>query len=597
MPFSMVDNIMQWAGSLLSPASSSAGDGTQVGPSVRPIQRKYASVFTNTPLLANVTYLSSWIDTQGTGGVFLFGQVLSNQASAAIGFIIQGSNDISNPGLTAQIGTTAAGLFVSANVIGNVVAFCPYRYWRVQYTNGASTQGTFEIVVTESNIPPGITMGGTNFVNGWPTAWNIPYVGVTGGTSPNNVSIGPIATLSTNGTGGSTFDNGTTFEALTSQQGANISIGVTPLLQTSAAVTNGAVAQRTPNMWHGSQFSGTGANNIWMPPSTKKARMMKYKIEVSADATIAGGAAPINLQFNQQLGTATDSILPYGSTLGFTHRLVVPGSSASSFLGYDSGWIDLGNGVLGPTAGRALQMGIQVPQSTAAISSPTWTIASNQWESATVGFKTSGNAGVFKIVQTTSNAAAASSVALPALQMVTGNSYFVFFRTTNPAGGAPTVVVTDTALNSYTTGTLVTNASDGANGSSLGVAYVINATGVAANIITLTTSVNLSTVVSAIVIEYAGLGSGGIDAAQVGATGNSTSPASGAYTPATAGDVVFTFMATAATLAAVPTAPAAFVLRGVPFTFATGGLAVADNFGNGALATGQINVVAIGTEE
>ena len=245
MPFSMVDNIMQWAGSLLSPASSSAGDGTQVGPSVRPIQRKYASVFTNTPLLANVTYLSSWIDTQGTGGVFLFGQVLSNQASAAIGFIIQGSNDISNPGLTAQIGTTAAGLFVSANVIGNVVAFCPYRYWRVQYTNGASTQGTFEIVVTESNIPPGITMGGTNFVNGWPTAWNIPYVGGTGGTSPNNVSIGPIATLSTNGTGGSTFDNGTTFEALTSQQGANISIGVTPLLQTSAAVTNGAVHRGT----------------------------------------------------------------------------------------------------------------------------------------------------------------------------------------------------------------------------------------------------------------------------------------------------------------------------------------------------------------
>jgi hypothetical protein len=593
MPFSMVDNITQWAGSLLSPASSSAGDGTQVGPTVRAIQRKFNSVSTSALLPANGTYTSPWIDTQATGGTWIKLQAFSDQLSAVNSPKVVGSNDNTNANFTTTIGLpgpVGAGFLQG---LCNILVFCPFRYWQVTYTNNTTPQGVFELVATEINMPPGAVVGPEIFaLTGNPntTTSNAYKMQIAGVSDAGGLSILPMFGAGT-GDGGY-FTVGYLSGAL------NLSTAVTPQLAINGGTgLNSTVMQRTPAVFRGSQFSAAGANTIWQPPSTKKSRLMKYKVEVSADATIAGGAAPINLQFNQQLGTAVASLLPYTSTIPYTHRLVVPGSSASSFLGYDSGWIDLGNGVLGPTAGRALQMGIQVPQSTAAISSPTWTITSNQWESATVGFKTGGNAGAFKLVQTTSNAAAASSVALPALQMVTGNSYFVFFRTTNPAGGAPTVVVTDTALNSYTTGTLVTNASDGANGSSLGVAYVINATGVAANFITLTTSVNLSTVVSAIVIEYAGLGSGGIDAAQVGATGNSTSPASGAYTPATAGDVVFSFMATAATLAAVPTAPAAFVLRGVPFTFATGGLAVADNFGNGALATGQINVVAIGTEE
>jgi len=366
---------------------------------------------------------------------------------------------------------------------------------------------------------------------------------------------------------------------------------------TNGDQNNNNVRIRVPQIFLSSQFNGTGSNTIWQPGSTKKTRLMKYKIEVSADATIAGGAAPINLQFNQQLGTAQGSLFPYGTMVPYTHRLVLPSAAQSAFQGWDSGWIDLGNGVLSPTAGRALQMGIQVPQSTAAITSPTWTIASNQWEAATVGFKTSGNTGTFKLIQTTSAASGTSSLNLPIIKMVTGNAYFVFFRTLNGAGGAPTVVVTDTALNTYTTGTLVTNASDGTNGSSIGVAYVVNAVGNQSNLLTITTSVNAASLIQGIAVEYAGLGSGGIDAAQVSATGNSTSPASGNYTPATAGDLVLTFMATAAALAVVPTPPAAFVLRGVPSNLGNGALSFADNFGNGSLATGQINVIAVGTEE
>jgi hypothetical protein len=388
---------------------------------------------------------------------------------------------------------------------------------------------------------------------------------------------------------------GVNCQAITESGSTRSALAVGSILSTGSSTAG--VMQRTPNIFRGAQFSAAGANVVWMPPSTKKVRLMKYKIEVSADATITGGAAPINLQWAQQLGAANASFLPYGTLLPYTHRVVVPSAAQSSFLGYDSGWIDLGNGVLGPTAGRALQMGIQVPQSTAAITSPTWAIASNQWEAATVGFKTNSNTGNFRLVQQNVVGNVASLTTFTAVPTVQGNSIFVIFRTTNVVGGAPTVTVTDTALNTYTTGTLVTNASDNTNGSSIGVAYCINAVGNSSNTVVVTTSTNLATQVAAIYLEYSGTNLGGIDAAQVGTTGNSASPASGAYTPSTAGDLVLTFMGTDASLAALPTAPVAFTLRGGTFSAVIGTIAVADNFGNGSLATGQINVIACGTEE
>jgi hypothetical protein len=350
------------------------------------------------------------------------------------------------------------------------------------------------------------------------------------------------------------------------------------------------VGLRTPSIFRGAQFSAAGANTIWAPASTKKVRLMKYKIEVSADATVTGGAAPINLQFAPAISTGSGVTAPINA-LGYTHRVLVPGSSASSFLGYDSGWIDLGNGALSVTAGMPLTMGIQVPQSTAAITSPTWTIAANQWEAATVGFKSAGNLGNIKLVNQ------ASSIALSfATNTVQGNAVFLFFRTVNSASGTPVITVADTALNSYTVLSLVTNASDGTNGSSMGLAYCINAIGAAANTVTVTAT-NAPSSIESLYNEYSGLGSAGIDAAQVSATGNSTSPASGAYTPATVGDLVFTFMGTSANLAAVPTTPAAFRFIGNDRQAAFGTMAVADNFGNGSLATGVINVIACGTEE
>jgi hypothetical protein len=300
------------------------------------------------------------------------------------------------------------------------------------------------------------------------------------------------------------------------------------------------------------------------------------------------------LGFSQGLGTASAAKLSY-SGLFFHHRVVLPAAVlATSGELYATDWTDLGNGFINDTAGTPITMGIQVAQSTAAVN-PTWTIASNQWECATIGFKTTGNYGAFKLLQQTNGAAGSSSVTLPAIKCLTGDLIVVVFRFTRSASGTPVASVTDTAGNTYTIAALTTNASDGANGSSLGIAYCVNATGNAANAIVVS-GTNSPTATQVIVLEYGGTGTGGLDAALVGATGNSTSPASGNYTPATTGDLLINFMATAATLASQPTVGSNFQIRGSIFS-ATGAIAVADNFGNGALLAGQINVMCAGTEE
>lgn len=368
-----------------------------------------------------------------------------------------------------------------------------------------------------------------------------------------------------------------------------------PLVMNGVATSNGAGLpnvswQRTPNIWRGSQFNVAGQNIIWTPPSTKKVRLMRYKIEIGEDATITSGPLPINLAFCEQLGTATGATLAYPG-FGFTHRDVIPATVLSTGANIsDSDWIDLGNGQVLTTAGRALQMGIMVPQTTGAVN-PTWTTSSVTWEAATIGFKTNGSLGNFKLVQQTNAVASAASVAQAAIQVASGNAVFVFWRAT-VAGGAPTVTVTDTAGNTYTNAAQVTTGND-----YIGVAYSINVVGNAANIITVTTTTHTSSQIEAIAIEYAGLGSGGVDAAQVGTTGTSTSPASGNYTPGTAGDLIFSFFGTSASIASQPTIGSNFRIVGSLFNGTQGSINVADNFGNGVLATGIVNVICTGTEE
>jgi hypothetical protein len=570
MPIASSDNIQQWGGTAVSapPATGIPATGSEIAPVVKPLFRRNTVVLNPTLLGANATYTGPWYDTNITGDTHVYATVFADQGATSGGFLIYGTDDTTNTRTQAIMAQMYAS---TPNTATSQACRLRKRYWRIVFINGSTAQtAVFQISFNTSNTPMELTVTGS-------------------GVYSAGFAVGDIIPVSPLG-------NVVSADAQSAQSSV-ASNGVQAYYGVAPAAFNGVTwdRKRTPSIWRGNQFSG-GANVVWTPPSTKKVRLMKYKFEISEDATITGGPLPVNLAFSQALGTANSAALSYPG-FGYTHRVVLPASVlATSGQLWESDWVDLGNGQLLTSAGASLIAGIQVPQTTAAVN-PTWTIAANQWEAATIGFKTNNATGNFKLVQqlTWAITSSVASIGAAVLQTVKGNAVYVIFRTTNTVGGAPTVVVTDTAANTYTTSALTTNATDGTYGSSLGIAYCTNVTGLATNTVTLTTSVNLASQIEFIYLEYSGMGTGGIDAALVSATGNSTAPASGNYTPGTAGDLILSFFATAASLTSQPTS--SFVLRGAAFTATQGALAVADNFGNGALATGQVNAITIGTEE
>lgn len=514
------------------------------------------------PLGGDPTFQQLFLSVNNAGiaasGSFVF-EVSSDPSGASWNsaqyVLLQANTSV--PGLTAILPAATPVVIASGRSTAWCVGIAGALYVRMRVTTVCSGIVTFNWVATTNASSPPV-------INPSITGNGIPSDGLA-------VPDGPAGSI------------------------ANAVIPVASYVSTGA--TSNLFTVRTPAIYRGAQFSGAGQNIIWKPQTGKKFRLMKYKIEVSEDATLSGGPLPINLSFSTQQAASlgSQSILNFFQP-GYSHRLVVPATVlATSGALYDSGFIDLGNGLLPNAADSALIMGIQIPQTTAAVN-PVWALpSSQQWEAVSVGFKTSANAGQFRFVQSNGNdgtTSVATALAAPAK----GNAIIVIGRTTNVVGGVPTIAVTDTAGNTYTVTALTTNATDGANGSSLFIAYAINIIGGAPITVTITPSVNLPTATQILALEYAGLGSGGIDAALVGATGNSAAPASGNYTPATTGDLIICASATAGSAATTTTIGNNFrVILGRGSV--SGLLTMADNFGNGALTTGVVNVIAIGTEE
>ena len=578
----IIANIKQWAGSLLSPASASAQQAP-VMPDVRMTNRKFTFDVWNAPIPSGLVWASQWYDTNISGAQYVSITASSNSFGNASTLLLQESNIINDPFVANTYPATVSSFttYAGGNVInGTMAAFVQgpvrARYWRVVLNNATGGTNTFlRVVATESCVVPlhSANMGGS------------VMSGMQMGADPGNVNnssgvMGP----------GIFHANGQYYQGGT--------LGYVNYISTDGTALNVSIV-RSPRIFRGGQFSGPGLNSIWIPAGGKKLRLMGYKVEVAEDATISGGPLPVNIVFRTYKAQTNASLTTANyQSFGYSHRLVVPATVLATSGGlFDSGWVDLKNGMFALNANDSLIAGLQVPQSTAAVS-PTFTFnPTNQWEAATVGFKTNGNTGQFRLVQAVY---AANTIAATVLTLnsttVPGNSIFVFFRMSRASGGGtPTVTVGDSAGNAYTVTALTANASDGANGSLIGMAYCLNAPG-AASTVTVTSSVNVALITGVTALEYSGAGAG-IDAALVGATGSSTTPASGAYTPATVGDLIFTFCGTTANMSTpLPVANNNFIMveNGAN---SNGTLAVADNFSNGTLATGLVNVAAYGNEE
>jgi hypothetical protein len=573
---SAFENLNQgWGGAYVAPATATSPIGTESAPAVRSITRKVNQVLTTTPLAASKVFNGPWIDTNQTGDIYASANIVTAGSHNDINnaFQIQGTDDLANTVMLVGSGVNQVG----NSVLFNIQTVVPYRYWRVQFTNNAAG-GNQAITITAGGFSNPASIVVTQ-----PTSGAFQAAVTSGSNSVNGFADG-----------GSIL--GTWLNTSASTNVPVVSIG----LATSSAPAGGTQtqlqAQRTPNIFTGGQIpAAAGAVPVWSVTPSKKIRVMKYKIEAGEDCTITSGPLPVNvgLAFNF---SAFNSGPPYSSFLGYTHRFVAPATViATGGNLYDSGFIDLGNGVIAGAANLSLYAGLLLPASTGVVN-PTWTITSNQWEAQTIGIKTNGSRGVFKLIQQSFASAASTSVSVT-IPVKSKSTVVIVARTTNSVTGIPAFSVSsNTAGDTYAASTVTTNASDGTNGSSLCILTTASSIGSSSNAITVAAT-NSPTIISFLLLEYQGLDSGGgVDAASVGATGNSTSPASGNYTPATAGDLLISCFATSANLSTVPTIGSSFFAR-MAVNGANGTIAVADNFGVGALAAGVVNVVVCGTEE
>lgn len=138
------------------------------------------------------------------------------------------------------------------------------------------------------------------------------------------------------------------------QAGAGASDGVSSILGLQApAFPSGYIGGstwdrlRTPNTFKTVAATASGNTALWTPTSGKKFRLMRYRLELSADAATSGGAL-MTLKFQD---ATTD--------MPAAHSVYVPAVSGTAFgNGYQPGWVDFGNGILSAVADRVLNVNL-----------------------------------------------------------------------------------------------------------------------------------------------------------------------------------------------------------------------------------------------
>ena len=115
---------------------------------------------------------------------------------------------------------------------------------------------------------------------------------------------------------------------------------------TGGGVQAGAML-RTPSSFKSATATASGNTAVWTPGSSKKFRLMRYRVEVTANAAQATGGV-ITLQFQDNT-----------TALALSHSVFVPATAGATMSGsYISGWIDLGNGILSSTANNVLNINL-----------------------------------------------------------------------------------------------------------------------------------------------------------------------------------------------------------------------------------------------
>lgn len=320
------DNKVSVGGTTIQAAQTAATDGTGANEVVRATQRRFSQILTTTPLAANGVFNSAWFDTNQTGDVSIIATVRADQAAATNGFLIQEADDTADANfifnITASLVTGfATGVSVVASTTTPIFAQVRRRFWRVQYTNGATLQGSFKLAVTANPVLVG------NAVSSSGGAANLGGGGLLvgiGGVNQTSLAADAIAAAS----------------AFAGMNGFNF-------VYSPNGTTNAWYYQRTPIVGKNANATASGNTALWSPTAGKKFRIMRYQIVVPGTAIYATTAGALTISFQDSASAIT----------GTTHKCQV-GTTVTPGTWYNSGWIDIGNGFLSAAANNVLNINL-----------------------------------------------------------------------------------------------------------------------------------------------------------------------------------------------------------------------------------------------
>jgi hypothetical protein len=136
-------------------------------------------------------------------------------------------------------------------------------------------------------------------------------------------------------------------DAGTGLQSQSVS-GGNGLIAVTNSIYNGATWDRlrTPTTFKSVLATANGATALWTPGAGKKFRLMRFKLQVPANTTTAGGAL------------ITVGLLDAAANIGLDQSVFVPAAATALTELLETGWIDLGNGYLSTAANNVLNINL-----------------------------------------------------------------------------------------------------------------------------------------------------------------------------------------------------------------------------------------------
>jgi hypothetical protein len=299
--------------------------------------RKVTYVEYNNTLLQAAIYTGPWRDSNEDGAAYVELTVFS---SSTLTGTIQESDDINNTNFIHQVNS----LSLVGGTLRSVGGPIKSRYWRIQLTMVGPTT-TVEACSTASNqiIPLSPTDAGLSSNLG----------GLLAGIG-TPVPLGGLADNAPN--------SYVQFYSIPSQ--ASGQLGVQPLIfggsfsGTAQATLQNWSRPRTPTVYKSVTTAAAGNTAVWTPGSGNKFRLLRFKVQVTANASLAAA------------GILTVTFQDATTGINLTHNWWFPAAAgAAQNLAYDSGWIDLGQfGVLSAAANNALNVNLSAALSSGEVS-------------------------------------------------------------------------------------------------------------------------------------------------------------------------------------------------------------------------------------